>query len=370
MPRDPRSEAIWLFKSAYNPPLRRKILSLLTLPKNCHFETEYDGKWVDDELKNYQRSGSTLEGRKVHFAFIDYSSSPPEFYPIRSCEIIRVQFQEPCRITVRVGSFLSFKTHEDNKTFSQSIFAWLSKNNLIETRDNRKTVTKLFTFCDDRLTIDGLQEVEVADDQTWQTIVNYLVKRKPIGSTHQFDRSIFFRFSIIDDESFTALSVRDGRFILQPSRTYLLRLRVYQPHFGKFDEKETAIMNFAFDEEHIRHIGPRRLRLPLAQRTYTEDFKISVNPQAWVAESHIAFERYRDEYDGPSYQIPFAIPKRWGWIFLRFLPFSLGLILMVLPGLVSGWFNSTMGPIWTTIVTIVGVFLSSISLYRLQSAQA
>lgn len=358
---------IWLFKSAYYPELRRRILSILSLPKGCPYQTDYDSKWVDDAVKSHLRGGGMLDGATVYFAFIDYASTPPKFYPIRSCKIIRIDPQEPYVITLQMGNFLTFKEHENENRFNQSLSDWLNKKNYTETSDSKITVKKLFMFSDDTSTTSSVEEVEDTGDQAWRRIVDYLVQTKPIGPTHQFDRSLFLRFAIIDGESLTQLSVHDTHFTLQPNRGYVLKLRVYQPHFANFTDKETAIMNFAFDEEYIRHVGPRRLRLPLAKRTYTEDFSISVNPLMWGAKSHIAFERYSEEYDGPSCQVPFEVPKRSEWIVFRFLPFSLGLVLMVLPELIRGWFNLPITPTETTILTLLGVLFSSISLYRLQS---
>jgi len=94
-------ESLWLLKSTYYADFRRRILTLLSLPRDSLYEVEYDSRWIDDELKSRT---SALRGKDTCFIFLDYASSPLQFYPIRSCKIQDIQPGEPYRLILKVGN--------------------------------------------------------------------------------------------------------------------------------------------------------------------------------------------------------------------------------------------------------------------------
>ena len=60
-----------------------------------------------------------------------------------------------------------------------------------------------------------LRDVEGEDDKDWQRIVSYLVEAKPIDSTPQFTESLFFRFQVLDEKSFSTVTINDGKYELK-----------------------------------------------------------------------------------------------------------------------------------------------------------
>ena len=65
-------QSVWILKSTFYPDFRRRILTLLSLPKDSLFEVEFDSKWIDDELKNQLKSdASALNGKDAYFVFLD-----------------------------------------------------------------------------------------------------------------------------------------------------------------------------------------------------------------------------------------------------------------------------------------------------------
>jgi hypothetical protein len=366
--------SIWLFKSTYYDEFRRKILTILSLPANSFFDVEYDNKWVDKELERVSLDSSMFQGLSAYFVFYDYASSPPRFLPIRLCKVDSIQFGVRCRIRLQVGRFLSLRDGKKDGDFSQAILSSLKKRDLI---DETGRPLKLVLLSKDDSLATCVQEVEVDEDKTWQEIVEHLVGTQPIkryrGTVEetrpQFDRSLFYRVQVIDDETFNSLALRESRIELQPNKNYLIRLGAYQPHCDKFKSGEAAKLRFALDDGHFQHVGPHSLKMPLAHRVYTKDFEIRVRPILQGGESHIAIEATEDEYSSPSCSIRYWIPRRLGGILLRVLLFGVGLAMASQSEAISTWLVKANIPLSPLAVTIVGVLLSAVLLYRIQSGQ-
>jgi len=334
---------------------------------NSIYEVEYDSKWIDDEVKGYIKKGGLVKGEKAYFIFLDYGSRPLSFYPIRLCKVHYIQPEEPYRVIFEVGNFLTFKDSKDEEAFNEGITRWLTDKNLIDKSDEETIVKKLVLFCNDKLMANNLQEAEGKEEQIWERIIDYLIEVKPIDSRAQFDRSLFFRFEIKDEKTFRTLNVKDGKFKLKPGKDYSFRFHAYQPHFMKFNEGDIARIIFGIEEKVLRHVGERALRMPLNQRTYTKDFKISVNNLVFGTKSSVVFEREEDEYNAPSHEVSFIVPMWRIGILRKFLSFPIGLLFLGLPDDIAKLLTSLGLPLPSIAVTFLGIFLCSVSLYQLES---
>lgn len=206
---------IWLLKSTYYPDLRRRILTLLSLPKDSLFEVEYDSKWIDDEIKHQLKSNtSALKDKDAYVIFWDYGTL--QFYPIRLCKVQGIQTGEPYRLSLKTGNLLAFKEPQTN--FNNAFGTYLKDKGLVSESDAVSRLLKLVLSCDNGPILSTLRQVEEDDDEEWQRIVKYLADAKPIGSTPQFTESLFFRFQLIDEENFRPVKVKDGKYELRAKR--------------------------------------------------------------------------------------------------------------------------------------------------------
>ena len=357
--------AVLMLKSTYYPELRRRILTLLSLPKDAIYEVEYESKWIDDELnKQLENDASVLNNKDAYVAFWDYGR--PQFYPIRLCKIQAVQSGEPYKFILKMGNLLAFEGTQTDLTFSNLLSVSLKSKGFATESNTSFGISKLVISFDDASVIGSLGEVQGDDDKEWQRIVQYLVEVKPIDSTSQFTESLFLKLRVLDEEHLDQVKIKDGRFELTAHKGYLFRLRAFQPHWKNFDPNKSAKILFGFDEKVLRHIGARLLRMPLSQRTYNKDFKITTNAPIFGAKSSLIFERETDEFNAASYDVPISVPVQYGTILLKFVPFPVGLLFVGLASdiaqILVSWGVSLPSIAITLAITLLGTLLCAISL--------
>jgi len=357
---------VWIFKSTYYPDFRRRILTILSLPKNSLFEVEYDSKWIDEQLESQLKSDpNALNGKDAYFVFLDYASNPLQFYPIRICKVHAIQPGEPYRLILKVGNLLGFKETESQSAFNNTITSWLKNRGLIEESAAKPTASKLVLSCADGSMSDAVREIEGEDDKDWQRIVKYLTEAQPIDSASQFTESLFFRFQLLDEETFEPLTIKGGKYELKPRKGYLFRLRAFQPHWKEFTPVQTAKIIFGFEEKIVNHVGASLLTMPLGQRTYNKDFRIRTTAPLGGATSKLVFEREEDEFNAASYVVPFRLPIRYGGILIRFIPFFVGLVFVGLADSIAKIITLWGLPLPGYVITLLGSLLCAVSLYQL-----
>ena len=364
--RSPDSAPLLLFKSTYYPDFRRRILTILSLPKNATYAIDFDRKWIHGKVSECVENGDRLKGKEAYLIFLDYSNKPPKkFYPIRLCKVHNINPEEIYEITLKMGNFLTFKDDSNEEEFSKSVRGYLKNESLVDLK--KKIVSKLVLFGGESVT-KHLKEAKEKQEEIWRKIIDYLVEAKEIDSQSQFKKSLFFRFGMRDSETFKPLNITEGNYRLKPGKNYFLSFSVYQPHFDKFTKADIAKMIFGIEERVLRHVGEKVLRMPLNQRIYTKHFDLSVNDLTWGAKSAIVFEREEDEFNAPMCNIPVIVSKTVSKVLIKFLPFPVGLYLTVSPDAVAELVASLGGPLLPSILyTMLGIFLSSISLYQLRS---
>jgi hypothetical protein len=106
--------------------------------------------------------------------------------------------------------------------------------------------------------------------------------------------------------------------------------------------------------------------MPLGQRVYSKDFKISTNAPMFGAESALIFERETDEFNAASYEVPISIPIQYRTILLKFAPFPLGLLFVGLASDIAqvlvSWGATLPSFAITLAITLLGTLLCAISL--------
>jgi hypothetical protein len=356
----PSQNAVWMLKSTYYPDLRRRILTVLSLPNDSFYEVEYDSHWIDDELKNDM---GVLKGKDAYVIFWDYGT--PQFYPLRLCKIQDVQSGEPYKFILKIGKLLAFKEQQTESNFNSFLSTSLKGRGFISESSGSFGLSKLILACKDASMSDILRQVEGDDDKDWQRIVKHLTETKPIDSTPQFTQSLFFKFQLLNEEQLGPVKIKDGKYKLTARKGYLFRLRAFQPHWKNFKPNESAKMLFGFDDKILRHIGARLLRMPLGQRIYSKDFKITAAPM-FGAKSALKFERETDEFNAASYDVPLSMPIQSRQVIFKFLPFPVGLLLVGLGEEITkvliSWGLALPSFAITLAITLLGTFLCAISL--------
>jgi hypothetical protein len=354
-----------MLKSTYYPDLRRRILTALSLPKDSFYEVEYDSKWIDDELKNQLKNDtSVLKNKDAYVIFWDYGT--PQFYPLRLCKIQDVQSGEPYKFTLKMGKLLAFKEQQTESNFNSFLSTSLKGRGFVDESSGSFGLNKLILACKDTSMSDILRQVEGDDDKDWQRIVKHLTEAKPIDSNPQFTQSLFFKFQLLNEEQLCPVKIKDGKYKLTARKGYLFRLRAFQPHWKNFKPNESAKMLFGFDDKILRHIGARLLRMPLGQRIYSKDFKITTSAPMFGAKSTLIFERETDEFNAASYIVPLSMPIQSRQVIFKFLPFPVGLLLVGLAEEITkvliSWGLALPSFAITLATTLLGTFLCAVSL--------
>jgi hypothetical protein len=259
-----------------------------------------------------------------------------------------------------------FREQATQTSFNNTIITWLKNRGLIEETADKSSVKKLVLSCDDASLLDALREVEGEDDKDWNRIITYLTEARPIDSAPQFTESLFFRFQLLDEESFSPVPINDGKYAIEARKGYLFRLRGFQPHWKNFTSAKAAKIVFGFDEKVISHIGTRLLRMPLGQRIYNKDFEIYTSAPTLGAESKLIFEREEDEFNAASYDVSLHLPIQYRGILLKFLPFPVGLLFVGLADNIAGIITSWGLPLPAYAVSLLGTLLCAISLYQFE----
>lgn len=359
----PGRESVWILKSTYRSDFRQRILTVLSLPTDAYVDVEYDAKWIDDDFKE---NLDAMKSKSAYFVFYDITTNPPEFYPLRLCELKAIQGGAPYKLILKVGKLLAFKDGETKNSFSKAIVTLLENRKLMKS-GAVPTPDRLVLLCRDNSLAEKLTEVDGQEDTDWQRIVDYLTKAVPTDSTTQFTKSLFFRLQLIDEKNFQPLTLSDGKYKLQQGGSYLVRLRAYLPHWKELKSNGTANMAFSFNDQLLEHIGPNSVRMPLDERLYNKDFKVHVNKRLQGAETAIKFEREEDWSNASGYEVPLAIVARYGVIALWFLPFPIGLLLLGFADSIGKQLTASGLSTPSYLVTILGTVLCSIAIFKFQS---
>lgn len=310
------SSIVYMCKSAYYPEYRRRILSLLSLPNGAKFETDYDEKWVVEEIKN---DPDRFKGKDCYTLFMDLSLPDPNFYPLRKCKILNIISAAGLfKFTLEMGNFKIPSAIDSfsplvRKTMNDKGILNIEKRKLVFNGDN--TIEKEFSE-------------KTQQEDTWKQIVEYLVSLGDIEidsgrKEAQFKRSLFYQIKILKKNDLKSPQLQAENVKLEHDKEYFIRLHVYQPHAKNFDAKESAILNFLSEDKYIRHIGEGKIIMPLSQRVYDKDIEFWTRNVMMGGKTKILLERSDDVFNAPSLSLYFYLPVRiW-----RVLPIFIGIML-------------------------------------------
>jgi len=155
-------EIVYVCKSCYYPEFRRRILSLLSLPNGARFETDYDEKWVSEDVKT---NPNHFRGKRLYAIFLDFSTSTLNFYPLRECRVLDiVRAGGLFKLTLELGNY---KIPSNKEGFSKTVKNCMTQKRILD-EDERKLV-----FGGDDTIAKELSEKTKQED-TWKQIVEYL----------------------------------------------------------------------------------------------------------------------------------------------------------------------------------------------------
>jgi hypothetical protein len=331
---------VYLLKSTYYPDFRQKILNLLSLPSDLQQIVEYDSKWVSEELREKPES---FEGADACVMFVDYSPELLDFWPLRLCKVARIippVDGMTYQILLKLGEY---RTATDVNEFSSKVREYLQQKQIIEKKGNENWPAKLVFSGDDSI---WKMLAKVGEQQdTWEGIVKHLVASQDIPrgiNQEQFKHSIFYKLGVLAREELgSPLRPREGVYQLDPGKQYSLVFAVSHPHYENFrvgDVKENAI---DFPEGLLHHVGSKTCRLPTRQRKYTQYFDFWTKDLATGGKSEMSVRLEDDEFNGPSFHIPFILrPKRFQLASL-FLTLAVGLLLLGSSGAIASMATSS-----------------------------
>jgi len=331
---------VYLLKSTYYPDFRQKILNLLSLPSDLQQIVEYDSKWVSEQLREKPQN---FEGADACVIFVDYSSELLDFWPLRLCKVTRIippVDGMTYQIVLKLGEY---RTATDVKEFSSRVREYLQQKQIIEKKGNENSPTKLIFSGDD--SIRNMLAKTEEQQGTWEGIVKHLVAAQDIPrgiNQEQFKHSVFYKLGVLAREKLVSpLRPKEGVYQFDPGKQYSLVFAVYHPHFENFPVEDVKENVIDFPEGLLHHVGPKSCRLPARQRKYTQYFDFWTKDLTTGGKSEISVRLEGNEFNGPSFRIPFILRRKSFQLASLFVTLAVGLLMLGSSGAIASMATSS-----------------------------